>query len=156
MGLVKEFREFALRGNVIDLAVGVIIGGAFGTIVAALVRDVIMPVVGIAGKADFSNLYVGLTSATNDKIRAATRVVDGQAVPPSLETAREMGPVLAYGNFLTVCLNFAILALCVFLMVKAINRLRRRDAAAPPATPPAPTRDQVLLEEIRDLLRARV
>lgn len=154
MGFIKEFREFAMRGSVVDLAIGVIIGGALGTIVNSLVKDVIMPIVGIAGNVDFSNLYIGLNSETRAKIVAATREVDGKTIAPSLDAAREMGPVLAYGNFITVCINFLILAFCIFLMVKAINVLKRKEAAAP-APPPEPTKEEILLTEIRDLLRAR-
>jgi large conductance mechanosensitive channel len=151
MGFVKEFREFAMRGNVIDLAVGVIIGGAFGTIVNSMIADVIMPVIGIAGKADFSNLYVGLNG---DARAGIAKFEAAQGKLPSLAEARTLGPVLAYGNFITVLINFIILAFCIFLMVKAMNTLKRKQAAAP-AVPPAPTPDQVLLTEIRDLLRAR-
>jgi len=155
MGFVKEFKEFALKGNVMDLAVGVIIGAAFGTIVNSLVKDVIMPVVGIAGKADFTNMYLGLTGETRAKIAShVTRTADGKEVLPSLEAAREMGPVLAYGSFITVVINFIILAFCIFLMVKAMNRLQRQPPPAP-AVPPPLTKDQVLLTEIRDALRTR-
>lgn len=155
MGFVKEFREFALRGNVMDLAVGVIIGGAFGTIVNSMVKDIIMPIVGIAGKADFSNLYFGLTSETRDKIASATTMgADGKPIVPSLDKARELGSVLAYGSFLTVVINFIILAFCIFLMVKAMNMLNRKKVEATPAAPPAPSATEVLLTEIRDTLRA--
>jgi large conductance mechanosensitive channel len=154
MGFVKEFKEFALKGNVMDLAVGVIIGAAFGTIVNSLVKDVIMPVVGIAGKADFTNLYLGLNTETREKIHAATKVVEGKPTLPSLDAAREMGPVLAYGSFITVVINFIILAFCIFLMIKAMNKLQRQPAPAP-AVPPPLTKDQVLLTEIRDALRTR-
>lgn len=154
MGFVKEFKEFALKGNVMDMAVGVIIGGAFGVIVNSLVKDMIMPVVGIAGKADFSNMYVGLTERTRDQIRAATVLVEGRPLLPSLDKAREMGPVLAYGSFLTVSINFIILAFCIFLMIKAINALKREPAPAP-AAPPPPSKQEVLLTEIRDALRSR-
>jgi large conductance mechanosensitive channel len=155
MGFVKEFREFAMRGNVMDLAVGVIIGAAFGTIVNSMVKDIIMPIVGIAGKADFSNLYFGLNGETRKAIAQHTQVAaDGKIIQPSLDKAREMGPVLAYGNFLTVVINFLILALCVFLMVKAMNMLNRKKVDAP-EVPPAPTKEEVLLTEIRDALRER-
>ncbi len=151
MGFVKEFREFALRGNVMDMAVGVIIGGAFGTIINSMINDVIMPVVGIAGKADFSNLYMGLNDAARTKIEAATTAAGG--VAPSLADARAMGPVLAYGNFITVVINFLILAFCIFLMVKLMNNARKRfEHEKPAAAPPGPTPDQALLMEIRDLL----
>jgi large conductance mechanosensitive channel len=154
MGFVKEFREFALRGNVIDMAVGVIIGGAFGTIINSVINDIIMPVVGIAGKADFSNMYFGLNEATRTKIAEATTKAGD--VAPSLADARGMGPVLAYGNFITVAINFVILAFCIFLMVKMMNTARKRfEKEAPAATPPGPTPDQKLLTEIRDLLARR-
>ena len=152
MGIVKEFREFALKGNVLDLAVGVIIGGAFGTIVNSMINDVIMPVIGIAGKADFSNLYLPLTK------RVAEAVEQNQAAgtPLGLEGARKVGPVLAYGNFITTSLNFLILAFCVFMVIKVFNTARRKFEAEKAAPPPAgPTKDQELLTEIRDLLAAR-
>lgn len=154
MGFVKEFREFALKGNVMDLAVGVIIGGAFGIIVNSMVKDIIMPIVGIAGKADFSNMYLGLTSEARSKIEAATTVVNGVATAPALDKAREMGPVLAYGSFVTVVINFIILAFCIFLMVKLMNNLKRQPVPAPAAAP-APTKEEILLAEIRDAIRAQ-
>jgi large conductance mechanosensitive channel len=149
MGFLKEFREFALKGNVLDLAVGVIIGGAFGTIVNSMIADLIMPVVGMAGKADFSNLYVPLAAKVSDaadKAHAANQVF-------GLAEARKVGPVLAYGNFITITINFVILAFCIFLVVKAFNTAKKRFEAAPPPT--APTLDQKLLTEIRDLLAKR-
>jgi large conductance mechanosensitive channel len=157
MGFLKEFREFALKGNVMDMAVGIIIGGAFGIIVKSMIDDVIMPVVGIAGKADFSNLYVPLTPTTAEKIDAAAAA----AVPPvevlPLADARALGPVLAYGNFITVVINFIILAFAVFLMIKMMNTAKRRferQQAAAPTPEPGPAADVVLLTEIRDLLKA--
>ena len=156
MGMVKEFREFALKGNMIDLAVGVIIGGAFGGIVASLIKDIIMPVVSIPGNVDFSNLYVGLTPKTADAIHAATKVVDGKEIAPTLEQARAIGPVMAYGSFITVLINFLILAFIIFLVVKAFNTARKRFEAEKPAPPPpGPTPEQKLLTEIRDLLARR-
>ena len=137
--ILDEFKEFIARGNVIDLAVGVIIGGAFGGIVSSLTDDIIMPIVGaIFGGFDFSNYFIPLSS----NVTAST-----------LAAAREQGAVLAYGSFITVILNFLILAWIIFLMVKAVNTLRRsiikkQEEAAPPA-PPA---DLQLLTEIRDLL----
>ena len=144
MGMVQEFKEFAVKGNVVDLAVGVIIGGAFGKIVGSLVDDVIMPVVGrVVGSLDFSNLFVVLG-----------KVPDGTGM--TLAELKKAGvPVLAYGNFITVAVNFLILAFIIFMMVKQINRLKRQDAP-PPAAPeaPAPTpEDIVLLREIRDSLK---
>lgn len=141
MSFFSEFKEFALKGNVIDLAVGVIIGGAFGKIVDSMVADVIMPVVGaVVGKIDFSNLYLVLGS-----------------VPPgvdnTLSALRKAGvPVLAWGNFLTIALNFAILAFVIFVMIKQINRLKREMPAAPIAEPATPE-DVLLLRDIRDALR---
>ena len=142
--MIKEFQEFIARGNVMDLAVGVIIGGAFGLIVSSLVDDVIMPVVGaIFGGFDFSNYFIPLASGVTAETLAA---------------AREQGAVLAYGNFITVLINFLILAWIIFLMVKAVNNLRRRlerEKEVAPATPPAPPADVQLLTEIRDLLARR-
>ena len=144
MGMAQEFREFAVRGNVIDLAVGVIIGAAFGKIVDSLVGDVILPVVGaVFGKLDFSALFLVLG-----------------AVPPgtalTLDALKKAGvPVLAYGNFITVAVNFVILAFVIFLMVKQINRLKRKAPVAPAAAL-APAEEVVLLREIRDNLRRPV
>lgn len=139
--MMQEFKEFAVKGNVIDLAVGVIIGGAFGKIVDSVVGDLIMPVVGaVFGKLDFSSLFVVLGN-----VPANTAM--------TLDALKKAGvPVFAYGNFITVAVNFAILAFIIFLMVKQINRLKRKEAAvqAPPVPPPE---DIVLLREIRDSLR---
>jgi large conductance mechanosensitive channel len=145
MGMMKEFREFAVKGNVIDLAVGVIIGAAFGKIVDSLVKDIIMPVVGIVvGDLDFSSKFVVLG-----------RIPDG--VPRTLADLTKAGvPVLAWGNFLTILVNFAILAFIIFLMVRQINKLKRAHAAVQEApAPSAPPEDIVLLREIRDSLRMR-
>ncbi len=138
MGFMTEFKEFASKGNVVDLAVGVIIGGAFGKIVGSLVDDVIMPIVSkIFGGLDFSNYFIPLAGQT------ATVLAD----------AKKTGAVLAYGSFITVVLNFLILAFIIFVMVKQINRLKREAPPAPPA-PPAPTpEDVLLLREIRDALK---
>ncbi|MBV7539944.1 large conductance mechanosensitive channel protein MscL [Acidovorax sp. sic0104] len=141
MGMMQEFREFAVKGNVIDLAVGVIIGGAFGKIVDSVVSDLIMPVVGLVfGKLDFSNLFVVLGS-----------VPAGTAM--TLDALKKAGvPVFAYGNFLTVAVNFIILAFIIFIMIKQINRLKREAPPAPEA-PAATPEDIVLLREIRDSLK---
>ena len=141
MAMMQEFREFAIKGNVMDLAVGVIIGGAFGKIVDSVVNDLIMHVVGlIFGKLDFSNLFVILGT-----------VPDG--IPRTLDALRKAGvPVFAYGNFITVAVNFLILAFIIFIMVKQINRLKREAPTAPAAPAPTPE-DVVLLREIRDSLR---
>ncbi|EKF44572.1 large conductance mechanosensitive channel protein MscL [Nitratireductor indicus] len=136
--MLKEFREFIARGNVMDLAVGVIIGGAFGLIVKSLTDDIIMPIVGaIFGGLDFSDYFLPLSSG----VTATT-----------LAAAREQGAVFAYGNFLTVVVNFLILAWIIFLMVKAVNNMRRRIEQEPEAAPAAPPADVQLLTEIRDLL----
>ncbi len=156
MGMVKEFKEFALKGNVLDLAVGVIVAGAFGAIVGSLIKDIIMPVVSIPGNVDFSNLYIGLTPKTVDAIHAATKVVDGKSIAPTLEQARAIGPVMAYGNFITVVINFIILAFIIFLVVKAFNHAKKRfETEKPAAAPAGPTPEQKLLMEIRDLLAQR-
>jgi len=141
MSFVSEFKEFALKGNVVDLAVGVIIGGAFGKIVDSMVKDVIMPVVGaVVGKIDFSNLYLVLG-----------RLPEG--VENNLAALQKAGvPVLAWGSFITVAINFAILALVIFIMIKQINRLKKQEAPAPAAEPATPE-DITLLREIRDALR---
>jgi len=151
MGFISEFRDFALKGNVLDLAVGVIIGGAFGTIVNSMIADVIMPVVGIAGNVDFSNAYIALS----EKVTAAADAAAKAGAPFGLADAKKVGPVLAYGNFITVPINFVILAFCIFIVVKLFNTARKRmEAEKPAAAPAGPTADQKLLTEIRDLLAA--
>ena len=136
--MLKEFREFAIKGNVIDMAVGVVIGGAFGKIVNSLVADVIMPPIGLLlGKVDFSNLFLNLS---------------GKPVE-SLAEAKKAGlATLNYGIFLNTCLEFLIIAFAIFLVVKQINRLKR-EAPPAPAAPPEPSNEEKLLAEIRDLLR---
>ena len=142
--MLNEFKAFIARGNVMDLAVGVIIGGAFGGIVKSLVEDIIMPIVGaIFGGFDFSNYYISLSD---------------KAVGPTLDEARKGGAVFAYGNFITVLINFLILAWIIFLMIKAVNILREqveRKAKEAPAEVPPPPADVALLTEIRDLLAKR-
>jgi large conductance mechanosensitive channel len=143
MGLLKEFKEFAVKGNAIDLAVGVIIGGAFGKIVDSIVNDLFMPLVsGIIGKPDFSNLYVVLKGV----------VADGT---PLVEAKKVAGTVVfAYGSFITVFINFLLLAFIIFLFIKGINKLKATEAKTPPA-PPAPSAQETLLTEIRDLLKQK-
>jgi large conductance mechanosensitive channel len=142
MGFVKEFKEFAVKGNVMDLAVGVIIGGAFGKIIDSVVNDLVMPLVSaIIGKPDFSNLYVVLRGAVKDGVTIAeAKKVEGAAI-------------FAYGSFITVAINFFLLALVIFLMVKAINALKRKEAEKIEVIPPLPSAQEVLLSEIRDLLK---
>lgn len=141
MGMLQEFKTFAVKGNVIDLAVGVIIGAAFGKITESLVRDIIMPVVGlVVGNLDFSNMFIVLGSVP-------------EGVPRTLADLTKAGvPVFAYGNFITVFVNFLILAFVIFLMIKQVNKLKRTQEAAPEA-PAAPPEDIVLLREIRDSLK---
>jgi large conductance mechanosensitive channel len=139
--MLQEFKKFAMRGNVVDLAIGVIIGAAFGKIIDSLVNDIIMPVIGrITGGLDFTNYFIGLTPAAS------------QAT--SYDAAKKAGATLGYGNFITVSVNFLIIAWVLFLVVRGLNRMSREQQAAPP--PPAPpSKQEQLLEEIRDLLKAR-
>lgn len=138
MGIIKEFKEFSIKGNMIDMAVGIIIGGAFGKIVASLVSDIIMPPLGmLLGKVNFTELFVTL---------------DGSDFV-SLAAAREVGaPVLAYGNFIQTFIDFLIIAFAIFMMIKGMNRMRKKQEAAP-APPPEPSAQEKLLTEIRDLLK---
>ncbi|GLH75707.1 large-conductance mechanosensitive channel [Bradyrhizobium sp. SSBR45G] len=136
--MLKEFREFAMKGNVVDLAVGVIIGAAFGAIVNSLVGDVIMPIIGaITGGLDFSNYFVALSKNVN---------------AGNLADAKKQGAVLAYGSFLTITLNFLIVAFVMFMIIRLMNKLKRKQEAAP-AAPAKPTAEVELLTEIRDLLK---
>jgi large conductance mechanosensitive channel len=136
--MIEEFKKFAMRGNVVDLAVGVIIGAAFGAIVNSLVSDIVMPLIGaVSGGLDFSNYFIPLSS----KITAG-----------SLADAKKQGAVLAWGSFLTIVINFIIIALALFFAVKGINRLKTPEA---PATPAAPSAEVQLLTEIRDALKSR-
>ena len=138
--MLAEFKKFALRGNVVDLAVGVIIGAAFGAIVNSLVADVIMPVIGaVSGGLDFSNYFLPLSA----KVTATTLI-----------EAKKQGAVLAWGNFLTITLNFIIIAFVLFLAIRAINRVVRQEAQDAEAPPP-PSKSEALLTEIRDLLKSR-
>jgi large conductance mechanosensitive channel len=138
--MLKEFREFAMRGNVVDLAIGIIIGVAFGAVVQSVVGDILMPIVGaVTGGLDFSNYFIGLSS----KVTA-----------DSLVEAKKQGAVLAWGNFLTLVINFLIVAWVMFMVVKAMNRLRKKEIEEP-AKEPELTREEVLLTEIRDALKAK-
>ena len=142
--MLKEFKEFAMKGNVVDLAVGVIIGAAFGAIVTSMVGDIIMPIIGaVTGGLDFSNYYVPMSSA-----------IQGH---PAYADAKKAGAVLGYGSFLTAVINFLIIAFVLFIAIKQIQRLQNMASAAPaePAAPPPPPRSEVLLEEIRDALVKR-
>jgi large conductance mechanosensitive channel len=140
MSFMSEFKEFALKGNVMDLAVGVIIGGAFGKIVDSAVNDLIMPIVGkIFGGLDFSNMFITLAD-----------VPAGTAASTLAEVKKAGIPVFAYGNFISILINFIILAFIIFVMIKQMNRLKKE---APPAAPAAPPEDVLLLREIRDSLK---
>ena len=145
MGFIKEFKEFAMKGNVIDLAVAVIIGGAFGKIVTSVIDDLVMPIVAaIVGKPDFSSIYFAMGKGAENIPAGST-----------LAKAKELAPdaaIFAYGNFITVAINFALLALIVFMLVKTINRMRKAEVEAP-AAPAAPTATEQLLAEIRDELK---
>ncbi len=141
MGILKEFREFAVKGNVVDMAVGVIIGGAFGKIVASFVNDIIMPPIGVLlGGADFKELKLILKpEVLNDVAEVVTPAV-----------------TLNYGNFIQVVIDFLIVAFVIFTMVKAMNRMKRKDEKPPaPAAPPEPTKEEKLLTEIRDILKTK-
>ena len=136
--MLKEFREFAMKGNVVDLAVAVVIGAAFGAIVTSLVNDIIMPIIGVAtGGLDFSNYFVRLAN----KVTA-----------DNLADAKKQGAVLAYGNFIQLTVNFLIIAFALFIVIQIVNRLKRREEAKP-AEPPKPSAEVALLTEIRDLLK---
>ena len=140
MGFVKEFKEFAVKGNVIDLAVGVIIGGAFAKIIDSIINDLVLPIIAsVIGAPDFSNAYIPLK--------------DGIPTGLPIAQAKAMGPVFAYGNFITVAINFMLLALAVFLMVKAINKLKSQ--TPPPPVASALSSTDKLLAEIRDTLQQR-
>jgi len=135
--VLKEFRDFAMKGNVVDLAVGLVIGAAFSAIVNSLVGDIIMPLIGAIGSVDFSNYFIALSS----KVTAA-----------NLEDARKQGAVLAYGKFITLAVNFLIVAFSLFIVIRIMNQLKRREEAKV-AEPPKPSAEVVLLTEIRDLLK---
>ena len=139
MGMIKEFKEFAVKGNMLDMAVGIVLGAAFGTVVKSLVDDVLMPVVsGIFGAPDFSNLFMVIGEHAGESFA-------------TVEAAREAGAsVLAYGLFINAIIAFLLVALALFVVVKNMNRLKKEEEAAPP---PAPPRSEVLLEEIRDALK---
>ena len=139
--MLQEFKKFALRGNVVDLAIGVIIGAAFGKIVGSLVDDIIMPAIGrVFGGLDFTNYFIGLTPAASQA--------------PTYDAAKKAGATLGYGSFITVSVNFSIIAFVLFLLIRGMNRvIKEEERAAPPPAPP--TKDQELLTEIRDLLKAR-
>jgi large conductance mechanosensitive channel len=143
MSLLKEFKEFAMKGNVVDLAVGVIIGAAFGKIVTSMVNDILMPPIGkLMGGVNFSDLFLNL-DATKGPFT-------------SLKAAKDAGAaVIAYGSFINTVIDFTIVAFCIFMVIKAMNALKRKPAPAAPAAPPEPTKEEKLLAEIRDILRAR-
>jgi len=139
--MFKEFRDFAMRGNVVDMAVGIVIGGAFGKIVSSFVSDVLMPPIGLLmGNVDFTNLFLNLGSASHETLAAA----------------QEAGaPILSYGNFLQTVVDFVIIAFAIFMVVRAMNKMQAEEEAAPPPAPPEPSAEEKLLGEIRDLLKTR-
>ena len=140
--MLKEFKEFAMRGNVMDMAVGIIIGAAFGKIVTSLVNDIVMPPIGLLmGNVDFTNLFVSLGMA-----QPYTSVAEAEAAG---------APIIKYGIFINTVLDFIIVAFAIFLVIRGINKLRRKQEAAPPPPPPGPSAEEKLLTEIRDLLRAQ-
>jgi len=143
MSMLKEFKEFAMRGNVVDLAVGVIIGGAFGKIVTSMVNDVLMPPIGKAmGGVNFADLFINLDSA--------------KGTFASLKAAKDAGAaVIAYGSFINTVIDFTIVAFCIFMVIKGMNSMKKKPAPAAPAPPPEPTKEEKLLTEIRDILKAR-
>jgi large conductance mechanosensitive channel len=148
MSIIKEFKEFAMKGNVVDLAVAVIIGGAFGKIVTSVVNDIIMPPIGkMMGGVNFSDLFINLDPSKLAK--------DGSVIK-SLAQAKEAGAaVIAYGSFINTVIDFTIVAFCIFMIIKIMNAMKKKPAPAPAGPPPEPTKDQKLLTEIRDLLKAR-
>ena len=139
--MFKEFRDFAMRGNVVDMAVGIVIGGAFGKIVSSFVNDVLMPPIGLAmGGVDFTSLFLNLSQGSYDTLAAA----------------HEAGaPILTYGNFIQTVVDFLIIAFAIFMVVRAMNKLKKAEEEAPPPPPPEPSAEEKLLGEIRDLLKAR-
>lgn len=152
MQIIKEFKEFITRGNAFDLAIGVIVGGAFGPVVNSMVTDLIMPVVSLGlGKVNFENLYLPLTAKGVEAVKAA---VDAGSAIPTLAEATKIGTILPYGKFLNSLTTFFFLMLGVFILIKVVNTLHRpKPTAATPEPPPTPPRQEVLLEEIRDLLK---
>jgi large conductance mechanosensitive channel len=139
--MFKEFRDFAMRGNVVDMAVGIVIGGAFGKIVSSFVNDVLMPPIGLAmGGVDFTTLFLNLSQGGYETLAAA----------------QEAGaPILTYGNFIQTVVDFLIVAFAIFMVVRAMNKLKKAEEEAPPPPPPGPSAEEKLLGEIRDLLKAR-
>jgi len=170
MGLAKDFRDFVMRGNVVDLAVGVIIGAAFGGIVDSLVKDVLMPPIGrVVGNVDFSNLYISLSDKVDaaNKAAAATQPSHADGTVGSvmsafstagripLDQARARGPVIAYGHFITATINFLIIAFCVFIVIKVISTMQKRFEKEKEAKPEEAPAEERLLTEIRDILKDR-
>ncbi|GDX99381.1 large-conductance mechanosensitive channel [Phycisphaerae bacterium] len=154
MGLISEFKEFALKGNFLDLAIGVIIGGAFGGIVTSMINDIIMPVVGMAGNVNFKDSYIPLSKSAKSAVDAFKAANPDGALP--LAEAQKAGAVMAYGNFITIIVNFIILAFILFMVIKAYNTAKTRfEAAKPAAAPAGPTKDQQLLADILAEMKKR-
>jgi large conductance mechanosensitive channel len=144
-GMLKEFKQFALRGNLIDMAVAFVMGAAFGKIVSAFIDGMVMPLVGLIQGRDFSNLYYPLS----ENVRKAREAAEAAGSGLSLENAKEIGPVVAYGTFITLTIEFVIVSFIMFLVIKAMNKMRREE----PAPAPEVNRSEQLLEEIRDALK---
>lgn len=140
--MLKEFKEFALKGNLVDMAIAFVMGGAFGKVVSAFIDGMVMPLVGMIQGKDFNNLYIGLNEATQQ----------ASANGVSLEKAKEVGPVFAYGQFITVAIQFIIVAFVMFMVIKAMNKMKKKQEEAP-AAPPEPSSTDKLLAEIRDALK---
>ncbi len=143
--MVKEFKQFALRGNLIDMAVAFVMGAAFGKVVSAFIDGMVLPLVGLIQGRDFSNLYYPLS----ENVRAARELAEASGSGLSLENAKEMGPVIAYGTFITVAIEFVMVSFFMFLVIKAMNKLRTSEEAPAPEV----NRSEQLLEEIRDALK---
>jgi len=143
--MLKEFKQFALKGNLIDMAIAFVMGASFGRIVSAFIDGMVMPLVGLVQGRDFSNLYYPLS----ENVRKARELAEASGSGLSLENAKEIGPVIAYGTFITMTIEFVIVSACMFMVIKAMNRLRRNEPAAAPVV----NRSEQLLEEIRDALK---
>jgi large conductance mechanosensitive channel len=145
--MLKEFKQFALRGNLIDMAIAFVMGAAFSKVVSAFIDGMVLPLVGLIQGRDFSNLYFPLS----ENVRLARQLAEAEGAGLSLANAKEIGPVMAYGNFITVTIEFVIVSLFMFLIIKAMNKLRKSEEV--PAAAPEPNKSEQLLEEIRDALK---
>lgn len=145
MGMIKEFKAFAMKGNLVDMAVGVVMGGAFGKVISSFIDGMIMPLIGkLLGGVDFNNIYISLSDAVT------TAKMANPTLP--LEEAKKLGPVIAVGTFVTMLIDFIVVAFVVFMVIKALNNMKKKEAEVP-AAPPEPTNEEKLLMEIRDSLK---